>query len=144
MRLGRGWRKLRRMHALSHALLAREIAGLSQREGQHDHKSQAEQKHTSEEMRPNGCRLFIHFGLASLFFNNFPAKPRSIFLLSPEANVPFLTQNGETVLTDNTPWRGSRGPTASHQNPLRSVGSHAGQNVRVLKLAAASNVGPNL
>jgi hypothetical protein len=53
------------MRARSHALLARELAGLSQREGHHDHKSQTEQKHTSEEMRPNGCRLFVHFGLSS-------------------------------------------------------------------------------
>jgi len=50
------------------SLSRREGLSLPQREGHHDHKSQTEQKRTSEEIRPNGCRLFIHFGLFLLFF----------------------------------------------------------------------------
>jgi hypothetical protein len=54
---------------------------LPQREGQRDHKSQTEQKRTPEEIRLNGCRLFIHFGLSPLIFVYFFEISRETLLL---------------------------------------------------------------
>jgi hypothetical protein len=87
------------MHARRHALLAREIAGLSQRGKHHDHKSQTEQKHTQEQIRPNGCRLFIHFGLASCFLI-ISGGNRFLFLSLRLRRTPvFFTENGESAST---------------------------------------------
>ena len=40
---------------------------LPQREGDHDHTKQTEQKRTPKQIRPDGNRWFIHFGLSSYF-----------------------------------------------------------------------------
>jgi hypothetical protein len=73
-------------------LLAREIAGLSPRHGDRDHKSQTERKYTSEEIRPNDCRLFIHLDGPPV--KNFSLRP---FFAETAFRFSFFTQGGESV-----------------------------------------------